>query len=319
VATTQALVTALTARLEDIDEIDAFVSGRAKEVRSVEQKLRARDRAEPGRDAGFADLPDLIGVRVVVRLEREIAIVAEELHRMFLIEKDADVRDEHGREETPGYRGRHFDVRAPEGSDLPPLLREQVAEIQVRTRAADLWASVEHELRYKGATPLPPARSRQFVLAASLLELAERELEDLRAWHLQAELEAEPVAGALAAAEPQARAVPLDPTTLAELLTSRYPATASTPRRLAWMLDLLRELHLDTAGALLGRLPARVDPRILALAEGRASVDTVRMLDDELLLLMPDDYVRANRVVPDERNPQRLRTLQRRQRRLAGS
>jgi putative GTP pyrophosphokinase len=318
VAATNALVAALTARLEDIDEIEAFVAGRAKEVRSVEQKLRARDRAAPGRDTGYGDLPDLIGVRVVVRLEREIAIVAEELHRMFVIEKDADVREEHGREETPGYRGRHFDVRAPEGSDLPALLREQVFEIQVRTRAADLWASVEHDLRYKGATPLPPARSRQFVLAASLLELAERELEDLRAWHLQAQQEQVPPVAAALATEPAARAVPLDPSTLAELLGARYPATASTPRRLAWMLELLRELHLDTAGALLGLLPARVDPRILALAEGRASVDTVRMLDDELLLLIPEDYVRANRVVPDERNPQRLGTLQRRQRRLAG-
>jgi hypothetical protein len=42
------------------------------------------------------------------------------------------------------------------------------------------------------------------------------------------------------------------------------------------------------------------------------------MLDDELLLVVPDAYLRATRVVPDERNPQRIRTLQRRQRRLAG-
>jgi putative GTP pyrophosphokinase len=185
VAATTALVTWLQARLEDVDEIEAFVSGRAKEVRSVEQKLRARERAEPGRDAGYADLPDLIGVRVVVRLESEIAVVADELHRLLLVDKDVDARDERGREETPGYRGRHFDVRARPGTaELPELLASQPAEIQVRTRAADVWASLEHELRYKGTAQLPPARSRQFVLAASLLELAERELEDLRAWQL---------------------------------------------------------------------------------------------------------------------------------------
>ena len=40
----------LQGRLEDVDEIEAFVSGRAKEVRSVEQKLRTRDRLQPGRD-----------------------------------------------------------------------------------------------------------------------------------------------------------------------------------------------------------------------------------------------------------------------------
>ena len=48
VAATNALVAWLQGRLEDVDEIEAFVSGRAKEVRSVEQKLRNRDRLQPG-------------------------------------------------------------------------------------------------------------------------------------------------------------------------------------------------------------------------------------------------------------------------------
>jgi putative GTP pyrophosphokinase len=313
-AATTALVAFLQAKLEDIDEIEAFVSGRAKEVRSVEQKLRARERAEPGRDQSFADLPDLIGVRVVVRLESEIAIVAAELHRLLVVDKDADVRDERGREETPGYRGRHFDVRARPGSDLPELLLTQPAEIQVRTRTADLWASLEHELRYKGGDALPPARSRQFVLAASLLELAERELEDLRAW----QLDARPTHAAAAPAGAAVPAGPLDESALADLLAARYPAVPSTARRVGWMLELLREMRLDSAAALAEVLPSAPDPRILALVEGRATVDTVRMLDDELLLVAPDAYLRANRVVPDERNPHRIRTLQRRQRRLAG-
>jgi putative GTP pyrophosphokinase len=304
----------LASRLEDVDEIEAFVSGRAKEVRSVEQKLRMRDRAEPGRDAGFEDLPDLIGVRIVVRLGSEIDVVAEELHRLLVVDKDVDVRDERGREETPGYRGRHFDVRARPDSGLPELLATQPAEIQVRTRAADVWASVEHELRYKGGAELPAARSRQFVLAASLLELAERELEDLRAWQLDTQR-----AAAAARAHDTAGREPLTEATLGALLGRRYPAAApSTPRRLGWMLELLREMGLDTAAALGDALPATPDPRILALVEGRATVDTVRMLDDELLLELPDPYVRANRVIPDERNPHRLRTLQRRQRRLTG-
>ena len=310
---TAALVSMLQARLEDIDEIEAFVSGRAKEVRSVEQKLRARDRAEPGRDSGYEDLPDLVGVRIVVRLGSEIEVVADELHRLFRVDKDVDVRDERGREETPGYRGRHFDVRAQPGSGLPELLETQAAEIQVRTRAADVWASVEHELRYKGGDELPPARSRQFVLAASLLELAERELEDLRAWQVSTQVRP---TDAIAAPTREA-AAPMDEAALAEFLGARYPAAPSTPRRLGWMLELLREMHLDSEAALTSLLPATPDARILALVEGRATVDTVRMLDDELLLVTPEAYLKANRAVPDERNPQRIRTLERRQRRLA--
>ncbi|MCU0263354.1 MAG: hypothetical protein MUF09_06705 [Candidatus Nanopelagicales bacterium] len=315
VAATTALVTWLQGRLEDVDEIEAFVSGRAKDVRSVEQKLRARDRLQPGRDAAYTDLPDLIGIRVVVRLESEITIVAQELHRLLVVDKDVDARDERAREETPGYRGRHFDVRAKPDGELPELLTVQPAEIQVRTRAADLWASLEHELRYKGGDELPAARSRQFVLAASLLELAERELEDLRAW--QVDTQAHPT-GAAAAPSREA-AAPMDEAALAEFLGARYRATPSTPRRLGWMLELLREMHLDSVATLSALLPATPDPRILALVEGRATVDTVRMLDDELLLVTPEAYLKANRAVPDERNPHRSRTLERRQRRLAAS
>lgn len=308
VAATSALVEWVQARLADLDEIDAQVTGRTKEVRSVEHKLLARERAQPGRDSSFADLPDLVGVRVVVRLEGEIAIVAQELHRLLIVDKDVDAREERGRGETPGYRGRHFDVRARSGSDLPELLATQTAEIQVRTRAADLWAALEHELRYKGGRELPAARSRQFVLAASLLELAERELEDLRAWHVESELRA------AVRAEPGEA---LDDSALARLLAARYPAAApSTPRRLGWMLELLRELRLDTATTLRAALPSTPDPRILALAQGRATADSVRMLDDELLLLRPEAYLKANRAVPDERNPRRIETLQRRRRRL---
>ncbi len=112
---------------------------------------------------------------------------------------------------------------------------------------------------------------------------------------------------------------PWDEAALAEFLASRYAAAApSTPRRLGWMLDLLREMHLDSAAALSSLLPPTPDARILALVEGRATVDTVRMLDDELLLVTPEPFIKANRAVPDERNPQRIRTLERRQRRLAG-
>lgn len=306
-----ALVEWLRSRLDDIDQIDAQVTGRTKEVRSVELKLRARDRAQPGRDTSFRDLPDLIGVRVVVRLESEIAIVAEELRRLLVVDKDADVRDERGREETPGYRGRHFDVRARPEEGLPELLTKQDAEIQVRTRAADLWASLEHELRYKAPSELPAARSRQFVLAASLLELAERELEDLRAWHVQAQDRA-------GGRRVVASAAPLDQDSLATFLASRYPnAAPSMPRRLVWMLDLLGEMGIDTTSGLAEALPREPDPRIRALAEGRATVDMVRMLDDELLLTRPAAYLRANRAVPDERNPHRIRTLQRRARRFS--
>ena len=314
VIATKALVDALQARLEDVDEIEAFVSGRAKEVRSVEQKLRARDRLSPGRDSAFTDLPDLIGIRVVVRLESEISIVAEELHRLLIVDKDVDARDERSREETPGYRGRHFDVRAHPDGELPELLTVQPAEIQVRTRAADLWASLEHELRYKGGTELPAVRSRQFVLAASLLELAERELEDLRAW----QVDTQSVAASAHTAPAREPARHMDEGALAEFLANRYPAVPSTPRRLGWMLDLLREMSLDSSAALADLLPDHPDRRILALVEGRATVDSVRMLDDELLLVAPEAYLRANRAVPDERNPHRIRTLERRQRRLAG-
>ncbi len=314
VAATNALVAWLQSRLEDVDEIEAFVSGRAKEVRSVEQKLRNRDRLQPGRDSSYADLPDLIGIRVVVRLESEIAIVAKELHRLLVVDKDVDARHERSREETPGYRGRHFDVRARPDSRAPraahrPTCGDPGPDPRrgpvglAGARAAGTRAATSCHRRAAGSSSWPQA-------SWSSPSASSRTCAPGRWTPSSTQLGA-------AAAPSREAAAPLDEAALAEFLATRYTAAPSTPRRLGWMLELLREMNLDSTAALTSLLPASPDPRILALVEGRATVDTVRMLDDELLLVAPEAYIKANRAVPDERNPQRIRTLERRQRRLA--
>ena len=184
VAATNALVAWLQSRLEDVDEIEAFVPGRAEDVRSVEQKLRARigcsrrsssPTSRPGRRARGGPAGD------------EIASVAEGLPRLLSVDKDVDARNERSREETPGYRGRHFDVRARPDSELPELLTIQRAEIGRGGPGRRPLGLARARAAVQGRRRAAPRRSRQFVLAASLLELAERELEDLRAWQVDAQ------------------------------------------------------------------------------------------------------------------------------------
>ena len=310
-----ALVDALQARLEDVDEIEAFVTGRAKEVRSVEQKLRARDRLSPGRDSAFTDLPDLIGIRVVVRLESEISIVAEELHRLLIVDKDVDARDERSREETPGYRGRHFDVRAHRTASSPSCSRRSPPRSRSAPALPTSGRPSSTSCATRAATSCPPraAGSSCSPPACWSWPSASSRTSGPGRWT--------PSSGrhTRRRRRPRQAAAAMDEAGLAEFLAHRYPAVPSTPRRLGWMLELLREMRLDSAGALPACCPTTPTDGSSPWSRGAPPSTRCGCSTTSCCWSTPEAYLRANRAVPDERNPHRIRTLERRQRRLAGA
>jgi putative GTP pyrophosphokinase len=89
---------------------------------------------------------DIVGVRIICSLESDVYDLIEIIRNSSVIkvvnEKDfiKDVKD-------TGYRSYHMIVEVP-----VELINEKVnvkAEIQIRTLAMDLWASLEHKLKYK--------------------------------------------------------------------------------------------------------------------------------------------------------------------------
>ena len=152
------------------------VTARAKDVQSLADKLKRRPRYE-----SLADVPDLVGVRVVARYQIDVRVVCELLADEFRVVEDVV----HGAEEADafGYASRHLIVELTEPrSDLPEwhAFRGVHAEIQVRSILQHAWASISHGLDYKSDSAVPQEVRRQLFRVAALLETGDELFDDFR-------------------------------------------------------------------------------------------------------------------------------------------
>lgn len=97
-------------------------------------------------------LTDIAGVRVICSYIDDVYAVAELLTRQDDV-RVVRVRDYIKSPKENGYRSLHLVIEIPvylqSGKQLVPV------EVQLRTIAMDLWASLEHQLRYKGEADVP--------------------------------------------------------------------------------------------------------------------------------------------------------------------
>ena len=121
------------------------IKTRIKSADSIINKLY-KDNKEFTLDNVEKYVNDIVGVRIICSLESDIYDLIDIIRNSSVIkvinEKDfiKDVKD-------TGYRSYHMIVEVP-----VELINEKVsvkAEIQIRTLAMDLWASLEHKLKYK--------------------------------------------------------------------------------------------------------------------------------------------------------------------------
>ncbi len=125
------------------------IQARIKSRKSIEQKLAARNlpiTAFAAKDS----LTDIAGIRVICYFTEDIySILALIKHQTdLLIIKESDYISS---PKSTGYKSYHMVLGIPvyriEGMQYYPV------EIQLRTLAMDLWASMEHRICYKGQTP----------------------------------------------------------------------------------------------------------------------------------------------------------------------
>lgn len=121
------------------------IQNRIKRRESIEKKLLKRNlmvSAEEARE----NLTDIAGVRIICYFEEDIysvvSLIKKQADILILIEKDYI--------KTPkenGYMSYHLIIGMPvyhtDGMEYYPV------EIQLRTMAMDLWASMEHRICYK--------------------------------------------------------------------------------------------------------------------------------------------------------------------------
>lgn len=118
---------------------------RMKDPRSLQGKLRRKGLA-PSITSVYNHIFDLGGIRVVTNYLNDVYTVANNL----IAQSDVELlkrKDYIKHPKSSGYRSLHLVVTVPvfqaSGVKIAPV------EVQIRTVGMDMWASLEHKLRYK--------------------------------------------------------------------------------------------------------------------------------------------------------------------------
>ena len=145
------------------------VEGRAKEIASLLKKALRKDYATP-----WEDIHDKAGVRVVTVYESQVNEVETLVRQLFAVHHHEDKRSSLC-PETLSYLGVHFEVSLPR-TDALAGDEVRLCEIQIHTRAQNLWATVSHELLYKPSQEAPGDVTRSIYRLMALLEMFDGEV-----------------------------------------------------------------------------------------------------------------------------------------------
>ena len=148
---------------------------RIKTLDSIIDKLRRRG-YEVTIDNIYAHIHDVAGIRVICNYLDDIYYLRSLLTRSesFKVLRETDYI------KTPkdtGYRSLHLVVEVPivisEGTLKLPV------EIQLRTIAMDMWASLEHELRYKSPRKFSKDDAYRLRLCSDAISEVDREMQNI--------------------------------------------------------------------------------------------------------------------------------------------
>ena len=149
-----AAMCATTARLEIIEDEFKYrklrcpihhIDTRLKSAKSILGKLQKKD-LDLTLSAACNNIYDIAGIRVVCSYIKDVYLIRDRL----MAQDDVMIMQIKDYIETPkenGYRSLHMVSRVPvyfmNKKQLVPV------ELQIRTLAMDLWASLEHDIKYK--------------------------------------------------------------------------------------------------------------------------------------------------------------------------
>lgn len=171
----------LLVELLDHASIDAeAVEARAKTVDSFVKKIQVKGQQYPN---PIADMPDLVGLRIVTYIVDDAIAARKVLEENFEIDWDrSSVGVGVGDPDRFGYVSDHFQVRLrKERAALPEWAGFSYicAEVQVRTVLQHAWAAISHKLQYKAEQEVPRKLRRQLSRISALLEVADKEFSEL--------------------------------------------------------------------------------------------------------------------------------------------
>ncbi len=147
---------------------------RVKKMESIIEKLvRKGYQVTPD---NFHRIQDIAGIRVICNYVDDIYYLRDLLIASsgYQLLRERDYIKE---PKTNGYRSLHLIVSVPfmiaEGRMELPV------EIQLRTIAMDMWASLEHEMRYKSDRDFSPQESQELLSCAAALAELDHKMQNL--------------------------------------------------------------------------------------------------------------------------------------------
>lgn len=178
-----ALETILRMALRDLPTHN--ISARAKDLDSFARKAakaHPEDAARPKYPDPMTQIEDLAGARVITYILGTQKKVEEVLAREFDVVERSDKGDQLMEKALVGYRSIHFIVRMK--AERTKLLEYREfdglrAEIQIRTILQHAWAEIEHDMRYKPSAEPNKELSQRFTALAGLIEVGDREFEQI--------------------------------------------------------------------------------------------------------------------------------------------
>lgn len=284
---------------------------RAKSPRSLRGKLALRDDDGTPLYPTSSEVHDLVGIRIICNLTRDITRVADVLADNFTVSEVRDKSREVREAGRIGYAGLHFIGRMRDdlGDDLPAELAGGAGltvEIQIRTILQDAWAQFEHGVRYKPRSGVVTAEmDRSLTLASGLLELADEQFAHIQ--ELQIEQSRATAATLRDPATEDVRALDADDVRdgLLRLLPGK---NLSRKSHYEWALQLLVAAGVTTDEELDAWLAGRDVDALREKMRYRYEPGHVRLLDDLLLQAFGTDYIRATEGLGnDPARPAKLR------------
>jgi len=162
-------ISALEARVKTVPSIMAKAERKGFDLDEVESKME-----------------DIAGIRIICRFVDDIPTIVD------IITKREDMRivqhrDYITRKKESGYRSYHLIVQyalfGPDG-----LRSDIFCEIQIRTKAMDFWAVLEHNLRYKYRQNIPADIAKRLTHAAEAAFNLDADMSIIREQILAAEI-----------------------------------------------------------------------------------------------------------------------------------
>ncbi|MDE8666983.1 hypothetical protein PY310_00105 [Pseudarthrobacter sp. H3Y2-7] len=289
---------AIRARLRDDGLNHHTVQSRVKDPVSVRGKL---DRlTADGRfkyEHGLEQLDDLIGVRVIMFLEPDIADVATALKGQFNCREDDDKTSSQRRNGQIGYAGRHLILEVP-AENVPVGCQAYIGErfeVQIRTVLQHAWAAFEHDIRYKGLAESNAEVDRAFTMASTLIELADAQFSAIN--DIVKRRQAESTAGF--AVDPAATELTGD--ILQDMLARLLPEhPRSQARQYTWLGDLLAANGVRTVADAEGLFGAADWSGVAKRMDYKFRAGHVRIADDFLLKTWGPDYIARTKSLGDD-------------------